>query len=115
MLRRGSFPGVLVSMMFGRFLCMSYRVMSMPCGDFRMVSGLLVIPGLMMLRRLPMVLCRKVVMFRTAPAASRGRDEVAKMAEAYMRTSGTAIREMPIAERTPAANGFSCGQGCGQT
>ena len=42
---------------------------------------------------------------RTAPAASRGRDEVAKMAEAYMRASGTAIREMPIAERTPPQTG----------
>ena len=42
---------------------------------------------------------------RTAPAASRGRDEVAKMAEAYMRTSGTAIREMPITERTPPQTG----------
>jgi hypothetical protein len=27
------------------------------------------------------------------------------MAEAYMRTSGTAIREMPIAERTPPQSG----------
>ena len=27
--------------------------------------------------------------------------EVAKMAEAYMRTAGTAIREMPIVQRTP--------------
>ena len=27
------------------------------------------------------------------------------MAEAYMRTSGTAIREMPIAERTPPQTG----------
>jgi hypothetical protein len=42
---------------------------------------------------------------RTAPAKSRGRDEVAKMAEAYMRTSGTAIREMPIAERSPPQSG----------
>ena len=42
---------------------------------------------------------------RTAPAASRGRDEVAKMAEAYMRASGTAIREMPISERTPPQTG----------
>ena len=42
---------------------------------------------------------------RTAPAESRGRDEVAKMAEAYMRASGTAIREMPISERTPPQTG----------
>ena len=42
---------------------------------------------------------------RTVPATSRGRDEVAKMAEAYMRASGTAIREMPIAERTPPQTG----------
>ena len=37
---------------------------------------------------------------RAVSAKSQGRDEVAKMAEAYMRTSRTAIREMPIAERT---------------
>jgi hypothetical protein len=42
---------------------------------------------------------------RTAHAGSRGHDEVAKMAEAYMRTSGTAIREMPISERTPPQTG----------
>lgn len=42
---------------------------------------------------------------RTAPAAPQGRDEVAKMAKAYMRTSGTAIREMPIVERTPPQTG----------
>ena len=42
---------------------------------------------------------------RTVPATSRGRDEVAKRAEAYMRSSGTAIREMPIAERTPPQTG----------
>ncbi len=40
-----------------------------------------------------------------ASAASRGRGEVAKMAEAYMRSSGTAIREMPISERTPPQTG----------
>jgi hypothetical protein len=38
-------------------------------------------------------------------AKSRGRDDVAKMAEAYMRTSGTAIREIPIAERPPPQMG----------
>jgi len=42
---------------------------------------------------------------RAAPATSRGRDEVAKRAEAYMRTSGTAIRELPIAERAPPQTG----------
>ena len=47
---------------------------------------------------------------RTAPAASRGRDEVAKMAEAYMRTSGTAIREIPISERTPPLAGLVTGR-----
>jgi chromosome segregation ATPase len=49
-------------------------------------------------------------MERTAPAASRGHDEVAKMAEAYMRTSGTAIREMPITERTPPQTGSVTGR-----
>jgi hypothetical protein len=45
---------------------------------------------------------------RDEPSTRRepaGRDEVAKMAEAYMRTSGTAIREMPITERTPPQAG----------
>ncbi len=42
---------------------------------------------------------------RTVPATLRRRDEVAKMAEAYMRASGTAIREMPIKERTPPQTG----------
>jgi N12 class adenine-specific DNA methylase len=42
---------------------------------------------------------------RATPAISRGRDEVAKRAEAYMRASGTAIREMPIAERAPPQTG----------
>jgi hypothetical protein len=42
---------------------------------------------------------------RGAPSAPRGRDKVAKMAEAYMRTSGTAIREMPIVERAPPQTG----------
>jgi hypothetical protein len=44
-------------------------------------------------------------MARRAPSATRGRAEVAKMAEAYMRTSGTAIREMPVVERTPPQTG----------
>jgi N12 class adenine-specific DNA methylase len=44
-------------------------------------------------------------MGRRAPSAPRGREEVAQMAEQYMRTSGTAIREMPIVERTPPRTG----------
>jgi hypothetical protein len=47
---------------------------------------------------------------RTPPLAARGRDEVAKMAEAYMRTSGTAIREMAITERTPPQSGSVTGR-----
>jgi hypothetical protein len=47
---------------------------------------------------------------RAAPEASRGRDEVAKMAEAYMRVSGTAIREIPITERTPPQTGSITGK-----
>ena len=47
---------------------------------------------------------------RAAPAEPLGRDEVAKMAEAYMRTSGTAIREMPITERTPPQAGSVTGR-----
>jgi N12 class adenine-specific DNA methylase len=49
-------------------------------------------------------------MGRTAPPASRGHHEVAKMAAAYMRASGTAIREMPIAERTPPQAGSVTGR-----
>lgn len=40
-----------------------------------------------------------------APAATPSRAEVAKMAEAYMRAAGTAIREMPIVQRTPPLAG----------
>ena len=47
---------------------------------------------------------------RSAPAASRGPAEVAKMAEAYMRASETAIREMPITERTPPQAGQVTGR-----
>jgi len=39
------------------------------------------------------------------PAAEPSRDQVAKMAEAYMRASKTAIREMPISQRTPPQTG----------
>jgi hypothetical protein len=49
-------------------------------------------------------------MERTPPAAPRRRDEVARMAEAYMRTSGTAIREMPINQRTPPQAGSITGR-----
>jgi len=45
---------------------------------------------------------------RTASPASRSCEEVAKVAAAYMRTSGTAIREMPITERpAPQTGQFS--------
>jgi N12 class adenine-specific DNA methylase len=47
---------------------------------------------------------------RVAPAALQGRDEIAKMAEAYMRTSGTAIREMAITERKPPQAGSVTGR-----
>jgi hypothetical protein len=47
---------------------------------------------------------------RTAPAPSRGPAEVAKMAVAYMRASETAIREMPITERTPPQTGQVTGR-----
>ena len=38
-------------------------------------------------------------------SAEPSRDQVAKMAEAYMRASKTAIREMPISQRTPPQTG----------
>ncbi len=45
---------------------------------------------------------------RASPAPGRG--EVAKMAEAYMRASGTAIRDIPISERTPPQTGSVTGR-----
>jgi hypothetical protein len=42
---------------------------------------------------------------RTVPPAARNHGEIAKMAAASMRTSGTAIREMPITERKPPQTG----------
>ena len=42
---------------------------------------------------------------RASPAPSGSHAEVAKMAAAYMREAGTAIREMPISERTPPQTG----------
>jgi hypothetical protein len=47
---------------------------------------------------------------RTALAASRGPAVVSKMAEAYMRASATAIRDMPITERTPPQTGQVTGR-----
>jgi hypothetical protein len=43
-------------------------------------------------------------------AAMPRNDEVAKMAEAYMRSSGTAVREMPITERVPPQTGTVTGR-----
>jgi hypothetical protein len=42
---------------------------------------------------------------QTPTPAEPSRDQVAKMAEAYMRASKTAIREMPISQRTPPQTG----------
>jgi N12 class adenine-specific DNA methylase len=47
---------------------------------------------------------------RMLTAEPRGRDEVAKLAEAYMRGSGTAIREMPITQRPPPQAGSVTGR-----
>jgi N12 class adenine-specific DNA methylase len=44
------------------------------------------------------------------PPAPRGHDEVARMAEAYMRTSGAAIREMPITKRAAPQSGSVTGR-----
>ncbi len=43
---------------------------------------------------------------RSASASSPGHDAIAKMAETYLRESGTAIRELPISERTPPQTGL---------
>ncbi len=47
---------------------------------------------------------------RTATSPSRSRSDVAKMAESYMRASGTAIREIPITQREPPERGSVSGQ-----
>jgi hypothetical protein len=57
------FPCVLLGMVFGRFLGMVRRMESMPSGHFRVVRGLLVAAGFMVLRRFPMVFRRGFVMF----------------------------------------------------
>jgi hypothetical protein len=49
-------------------------------------------------------------MERNAPAVSPGHHELAKMAEAYMRAAGTAIREMPITERPAPQTGLVSGR-----
>jgi hypothetical protein len=51
-------------MEFGSFLSVMRRMEAMSCGDLRVVRGLLVVAGVMQLRRLPMVFCRDVVVFR---------------------------------------------------
>ena len=50
-------------MVFGRFLVVVDRMESMSCGDLRMVRGLLMAAGFVMLRRLSMVFCCEIVMF----------------------------------------------------
>ena len=50
-------------MVFGRFLGVIYRVVSVSRRKFRMVRGLLVIACFVMLRRFAMLLCREFVMF----------------------------------------------------
>jgi hypothetical protein len=47
----------------------------------------------------------EIDMERGAPAPSRSHDDVARMAAAYMRDSGIAIREIPISERKPPQTG----------
>jgi hypothetical protein len=56
-------PCVLLSMVFGRFLGMVRRMESMTCCDFRVVRGLFMASGFVMLRCLPMVFRRDFVMF----------------------------------------------------
>jgi len=45
-----------------------------------------------------------------APVSSPGRHELATKAEAYMRESGTAIREMPVSERSAPQMGQVTGR-----
>ena len=47
---------------------------------------------------------------KVAAAAVPSPNDVAKMAEAYMRAAGTAIREMPILQRTPPETGSVTGR-----
>src|SRR5206468_2623778 len=46
----------------------------------------------------------------TVPPEVLGRNEIAKMAETYMRESKAAIRELPIIERTPPQTGPVAGK-----
>jgi len=47
---------------------------------------------------------------QTPASVEPSRDQVARMAEAYMRFSKTAIREMPILQRTPPQTGHATGR-----
>jgi len=62
-LRGCPFRGVLFSMVFGCFLGVMGRMESMSSSDLRMVCGLLMVAGFMMLRRLKMVFRGVGVMF----------------------------------------------------
>jgi hypothetical protein len=62
-LRACRFPSVLLSVVFGRFLSVVGCVVSMTGRDFRMVRGLFMIAGFVMLGRLQMVSCCELVMF----------------------------------------------------
>jgi hypothetical protein len=57
------FPGVVIRKVFGRFLGMVDRVVTVSCSNFRVERGLLVIACFVMLRRFAMVLCCEFVMF----------------------------------------------------
>jgi hypothetical protein len=54
---------MLFGMVFGRFLGVVDRSEPMSCGDFGMVRSFLMAAGFVMLRRLSMVFCCKLVMF----------------------------------------------------
>jgi hypothetical protein len=55
---------VLVDVMLGGFPGVMFRVQMMAVGDVRVMAGLLVIPGFVMVRRVAVMLRRVLVMFR---------------------------------------------------
>jgi|HubBroStandDraft_4_1064222.scaffolds.fasta_scaffold382563_2 hypothetical protein len=62
-LRGCAFRAVLFSMVFGRFLGVVHSMESMSCSYFRMMRGLLMAAGFVMLRGLPVVFGCQLVMF----------------------------------------------------
>jgi hypothetical protein len=99
-LRGCPFPSVLVSMVFGRFRGVVGRMECMPCSDFRMVRGLLMAAGFVMLRRLPMVFrCDLVMLSRLhVPCPSWHTSQCIGQVYREVRTEPSVIASRPRTE-----------------